>query len=193
MRKLTTEEIAKFATRNGVNAIAVSNFLNLMGGFESIEITKLYVDREIYNWDKRTFRAIRDGIGIASRKVEETKSSSDIVVTNSMYGKEINPGNGLKIIELDTGDSPDKWFSFFSGGEEFFISDDELAATTEAWEKIPQSDWNELRASILAYLSQTTEKKEEAKCIVTSQPSTEQKSTGLITTPVNTNCTNSER
>lgn len=67
MRKLTMQEIEKFASRKGVRKIAVENFLMSLDPFltESQQLYNLSVDIRLYKWNSATARAIRDGIGLA--------------------------------------------------------------------------------------------------------------------------------
>jgi hypothetical protein len=64
MRQLTSEEIAKYASRKGVRKIAVENFLMSLGNAGSLgnELANLYMDTQLYKWKSATVRAIEAGI-----------------------------------------------------------------------------------------------------------------------------------
>ncbi len=69
MRLLTAEEIEMFASTEGVNRLAVENFLGTMGTELSNEaLANLELDAIQYNWNRYTIRAIAAGILIASVK-----------------------------------------------------------------------------------------------------------------------------
>jgi hypothetical protein len=68
MRELTGDEIDKFASRPGVNRIAVENFLMSMTDLSrgNAELN-CGLDTELYKWSWQTRKAILDGIEEASR------------------------------------------------------------------------------------------------------------------------------
>jgi hypothetical protein len=68
MRKLTSEEIGKFASRSGVKKLAVENFLMSLTGSRDDCVNNLYYDSSLYKWNPATFRAIYDGIKFAFRE-----------------------------------------------------------------------------------------------------------------------------
>ena len=65
MRKLTTEEIERFALRKGVRRIAVENFLMSMGTDYDIAVANLELDTGLYRWNSATRKAIYEGIRLA--------------------------------------------------------------------------------------------------------------------------------
>lgn len=67
MRALTESEIAKFSSRKGVKAIAVSNFLCSMGDNVSYAYGNLEMDAGLYKWNAATYRAISAGISLAAK------------------------------------------------------------------------------------------------------------------------------
>lgn len=67
MRKLSLDEIKKFASRKGVRRIAIENFLMSMGSNYDHALINLEIDTQLYKWNKRTIKAIRDGISLASK------------------------------------------------------------------------------------------------------------------------------
>lgn len=67
MRRLTSEEITKLASRVGVKKIAVENFLMSMGENHSDARSNLSVDARSYKWNSATVKAIRAGIALASK------------------------------------------------------------------------------------------------------------------------------
>lgn len=68
MRKLTNEEIQKFATKTGARKIAVENFLMSMGENENDARSNLELDTNLYKWNAATRNAILAGINLACRK-----------------------------------------------------------------------------------------------------------------------------
>ncbi len=70
MRRMTSNEIEKFANRPGVRKIAVENFLMSMGDNIYNAIGNVYLDAKSYEWNKETIRAILEGIWFASRLEE---------------------------------------------------------------------------------------------------------------------------
>ena len=66
MRKLSSEEIERFASRSGVRRIAVENFLMSMGSDELSALGNLELDRQLYHWNAATVKAIGAGIRLAS-------------------------------------------------------------------------------------------------------------------------------
>lgn len=68
MRKLTNEEIQKFATKTGAKKIAVENFLMSMGENENDARSNLKLDTNLYKWNAATRNAILAGINLACRK-----------------------------------------------------------------------------------------------------------------------------
>jgi len=64
MRKLTEDEIERFARRRGVRRIAVENFLMTVHNNQSIGVAlaNLGMDASLYNWNSETIRAITEGI-----------------------------------------------------------------------------------------------------------------------------------
>lgn len=68
MRKLSTEEIEKFSSRDGVRKIAVENFLMSMGENPMVAFGNLSMDAGLYNWNSKTVNTIRSGINLAFRK-----------------------------------------------------------------------------------------------------------------------------
>lgn len=68
MRKLTLEEISKFASRRGVRKIAVENFLMSMGEMEYNARANLRIDARLYGWNNSTVLAIQAGINLASKR-----------------------------------------------------------------------------------------------------------------------------
>lgn len=67
MRKLTIQEIEKFASRSGVRKIAVENFLMSMGDSPMFARTNLTRDAGLYAWNAKTVMAIDDGITLAMK------------------------------------------------------------------------------------------------------------------------------
>lgn len=67
MRKLSLVEIKKFASRKGVRRIAVENFLMSMGSNYMNANLNLEIDVRLYKWNKRTIKAINDGISLACK------------------------------------------------------------------------------------------------------------------------------
>jgi hypothetical protein len=67
LRKLTLEEIEKFASRPKVKKIAVENFLMTLTTNPNSESAYLNLDRDaaMYGWNVFTYKAIRDGIKLA--------------------------------------------------------------------------------------------------------------------------------
>jgi len=65
MRKLSSEEIERFASRSGVKRIAVENFLMSMGSSSRDATLNMHHDALIYRWDDKTVKAIQDGIQLA--------------------------------------------------------------------------------------------------------------------------------
>lgn len=69
-RKLTSEEIAKLASRKGVRAVAVENFLastpidgpHFPYGYQGNAEMNLKSDAASYKWNAPTVKAIRDGL-----------------------------------------------------------------------------------------------------------------------------------
>lgn len=68
MRKLSNDEIEKFASKAGVKRIAVENFLMSMGENESDARANLNLDAGLYKWNAPTRNAILAGINLACRK-----------------------------------------------------------------------------------------------------------------------------
>jgi hypothetical protein len=64
MRKLTSEEIEKYANRKGVKRIAVENFLGTVTAnpTRSAALSNLYMDAGMYKWNSATLSAIEAGI-----------------------------------------------------------------------------------------------------------------------------------
>ena len=64
LRKLSREEIEKYASRKGVRRIAVENFLmtNDNNADVSTALANLDMDIRLYHWNSATASAIRDGI-----------------------------------------------------------------------------------------------------------------------------------
>jgi len=69
MKKLTFNEIEKFASKKGVRRIAVENFLMSMGTNPMYAEANLDMDTRLYGWDLKTRNAIRAGIGLAMKGV----------------------------------------------------------------------------------------------------------------------------
>jgi len=67
MRKLTTKEIEKLASREGVKRMAVENFLMSMGDNPMEAYGNLSLDTGLYGWNSKTANAIRTGINLASK------------------------------------------------------------------------------------------------------------------------------
>lgn len=65
MRKLSLEEIERFASRSGVKRIAVENFLMSMGSDSYNATNNMYLDAGLYQWNGKTVKAIQDGIQLA--------------------------------------------------------------------------------------------------------------------------------
>lgn len=66
MRRLTSTEIEKLASRKDVRRIAVENFLGTMGGLTEWEArANLGLDARLYKWNTATRRAIEMGIRLA--------------------------------------------------------------------------------------------------------------------------------
>ena len=67
MRKLTNEELDKFAAREGVRKIAVENFLMTVTNNSSARIAELNLreDAVRYKWNPATCQAIKDGIALS--------------------------------------------------------------------------------------------------------------------------------
>lgn len=68
LRELGTEEIHRFANRQGVKRIAVENFLMTVTNNDTINnaIANLAADAKVYNWNKPTIKAIADGIALSA-------------------------------------------------------------------------------------------------------------------------------
>jgi hypothetical protein len=69
MKRLSAEEIEKFASRPGARRIAVENFLGsvpLEIGFDQ-NFLNLMKDAELYNWNASTVHAIRNGLKLMFR------------------------------------------------------------------------------------------------------------------------------
>ena len=67
MRRLTSEEIEKFASRKGVKKIAVENFLATMGSNPMEAHMNMGADAKSYGWNAATQNAIRAGIELAKK------------------------------------------------------------------------------------------------------------------------------
>jgi hypothetical protein len=63
-KPLSSEQIAKYASRKDVRKIAVENFLSTLGNAGSMggELANLYADTQVYKWKSATVRAIEAGI-----------------------------------------------------------------------------------------------------------------------------------
>ena len=61
---ITSSQISRLATRDGVRRIAVENFLSSMDD-PSEALANLELDARLYRWNAATVRAIRDGIRMA--------------------------------------------------------------------------------------------------------------------------------
>jgi len=60
---LTNEKIAQLASKKGVKAIAVQNFLGSLGGMTRMDaLMNLSMDARSYKWNTPTVNAIRSGI-----------------------------------------------------------------------------------------------------------------------------------
>lgn len=70
--RLTAEEIQKFASRPGVKALAVENFLGTLEVNDlrdvAFAIMNLGFDRNFYGWNQETYDAINDGITLLGMK-----------------------------------------------------------------------------------------------------------------------------
>lgn len=71
MRRLTTEEIEKFASRKGVRKIAVENFLGTLTANPNryCAVQNVYLDQSLYRWNSATVKAILDGIDLACKEL----------------------------------------------------------------------------------------------------------------------------
>ena len=69
LRELSTQEINSLSTRYGVKQVVVGNFLMSIGGV-SIEAAykSLNSERKLNGWNRRTIRAVSDGIVLATTK-----------------------------------------------------------------------------------------------------------------------------
>jgi hypothetical protein len=68
MRKLSNDEIERFASKAGVKRIAVENFLMSMGENENDTRASFINDAASYGWNTATREAIIAGINLACRK-----------------------------------------------------------------------------------------------------------------------------
>lgn len=83
MRKLSLEEIERFASREGVKRIAVENFLMSMGSVARDVSLNLHQDAGLYRWNSKTVKAIQDGILLAEFSEEESGEDQSVPETNS--------------------------------------------------------------------------------------------------------------
>ena len=69
LRKLTSQEIEKLASKKGVRRIAVKNFLMTVHNNKSVytACTNLRLDKKLYEWNIATEVAIREGIALATQ------------------------------------------------------------------------------------------------------------------------------
>jgi len=67
LRKLTSDEIEKLASRKGVKRIAVENFLSTVTNNSDSYFARLNLGRDaaLYDWNHETVQAIEDGIRMA--------------------------------------------------------------------------------------------------------------------------------
>ena len=70
LRRLTVEEIERFAKRRGVKRIAVENFLMSVTACRTRRnaLGNVNLDARLYKWNSATQNAIRDGIDLATVK-----------------------------------------------------------------------------------------------------------------------------
>lgn len=68
LRKLTLEEVERFASRKGVKRIAVENFLGTVTANPTRRdaLGNVGWDARLYRWNAATQKAIRDGIDMAT-------------------------------------------------------------------------------------------------------------------------------
>lgn len=83
MRKLSSEEIERFASRSGVKRIAVENFLMSMGNDSYNATNNMYQDAAVYQWNGKTTKAILDGIQLAESSEEESGEDQNVPDVNS--------------------------------------------------------------------------------------------------------------
>ncbi len=69
MRKLTSQEIEKLASRKGVRRIAVENFLMTVtaSGSAMYAGMNLHADAASYKWNAATVSAIQAGINLSAK------------------------------------------------------------------------------------------------------------------------------
>lgn len=69
LRKLTADEIEKFAARKDVRRVAVENFLGTVHNNENAPTARanLYYDADLYKWNHATIKAIEAGINLAAK------------------------------------------------------------------------------------------------------------------------------
>ena len=68
MKKLTNEEINKFASRRGVSKEAVLKFFSNISDSPLEVGQQMLDDARLYRWNEATFRAIQDGVMFALSK-----------------------------------------------------------------------------------------------------------------------------
>lgn len=70
MKELTSEQIAKLASRTNVRRVAVENFLLSLAANKDSMTARLNLGRDaaLYDWNHETVAAIEDGIRLAERR-----------------------------------------------------------------------------------------------------------------------------
>lgn len=70
LRRLTEDEVNRFASRKGVKKIAVENFLISVTANEIKynAVQNAYYDQRLYKWNSATLKAILDGIDLACKQ-----------------------------------------------------------------------------------------------------------------------------
>lgn len=74
MRKLSTGEILELSKRKGVKGIAAQKFLTGINGQHTKAQARanLFIDADLYQWNKETRKAIMAGIKLATKENERS-------------------------------------------------------------------------------------------------------------------------